>query len=799
MKNKSNEKRFVSIIKKVSIVSAAMLLCLVLNVVVSVIVQYAQIRKSTNQTLEDNLSSGMLLVYSGLNNLNVLITDHSFDYEFLNGSADVKTSHANSVASFDEQMYGLTYITNDGKQHGEGIDASLYQSLASAGALLTAPSDENGDFYFGVKNDMGALVSHMNAQKLSGFLKGAGCDALLLSADGTVIASNAESGTYDAAYPDYVQASGAKYVSTSSVGGFMSGWRYAAQNVDGTDWTLLIRKSSGEFFEGVVLAFWLNFVLVVLMAALGTVTVTLMKKTMIDPIEQIRSKIVDMSNGIITGGDVEIKSSDELGELATATNRFAAANREIIQDIRYTSEQIAAQNLLVQPKAEYNGDFMPIKNALCSIVDSMKTVVSDVEQAAREVKSSSENMSENSSALAIAANDETVVVEELNSGLNEVSAKIRTSAAKASEAREIGEASVKAINDGNEKMSDMLRAMDEISRTSSEIANIIKTIEDISFQTNILSLNASIEAARAGAAGGGFAVVASEVGSLANMTAEAAKSTTGLIQTALKAVENGAVIANDTAAMLADVVSKMESSAQVINEIADASDEQAKSITGVVENVSRISSSVVNVNSSAAECSASAEALADQSEMLYETVKGFVTDGLTAPSAPKVTKSAEKTNNKAKIEAEPKSSDIKSAVEKPMASSEAEKPLTIDLGDEDVKSDPAAKPVSKPTAAKSADKPAAKAEVAKPAAKPVAAAKAEVAKPAAKPVSKAAKTPVSTSSVKSNSTVTKPKPTIILDDDIPPTTSKSQDGATVVSKATMAPVKYSIPLEKDKY
>ncbi len=145
----------------------------------------------------------------------------------------------------------------------------------------------------------------------------------------------------------------------------------------------------------------------------------------------------------------------------------------------------------------------------------------------------------------------------------------------------ISVASTDAIHRGNDQMNQMVQSMEEISNTSKEIGKIIKAIEDIAFQTNILALNAAVEAARAGEAGRGFAVVADEVRNLAGKSAESAKNTADLIEKSIKAVEQGANHVNETAVALADVVKNAEKSSQIIQYIADASEEQAASIAQV--------------------------------------------------------------------------------------------------------------------------------------------------------------------------------------------------------------------------
>ncbi len=817
MGNKANGSKG-SIVNQVVAVSAILFACLIINVLVSVAIQYTQIRNTVSQMLTENLSGSSQLVSNGIDNMNILINDHSYDYQFLEGSAEDKKSHAEMIGGFDDRVIGLTYIGADGTQYGEGVDESTKSALISAGKLFTTPAGEDGDFYYGLKNDMGALVSHMKAEKLATFLEGSAIDTFILSKDGTVIAANSHTGAYDAAYPGYVQAEGASFVNPLTGGHFMNGYCYAGASVPGTDgWTVLVRAQSGEFYSGLVSAFWVNVALVVIMGVLGGLTLAILKKSIIFPIKAIRDKIVEMSNGNISGKSIDIKAYGELNDLTIAVNRMADFNREIIHDIQYTAEQIAAENLLVQPKASYNGDFIPIKNALESIVDSLKEVVDNVEAAAREVKTSSEQMSSNSTALSQAAREESQIVDELNSSLSSVSTQIKTSAEKASEAREVGDQSVKAMNEGNEKMSNMLAAMDEINQTSSQIANIIKTIQDISFQTNILSLNASIEAARAGAAGKGFAVVANEVGALANKTAEAAKSTTGLIEMALKAVKNGTVIANDTAEMLASVVEKMETSAQMINEIADVSVEQAQSITNVVEGVGRIAGSVERVNISAAECADSAQTLSQQSGMLYNSIDSFITDGkyenkkkpgasavITAPAVPSAPKSAEPVKAPAvKPVSKPKTITLdenedktnKPEAVKPAPKTEAAKPAPKTEAAKPAPKTEAAKPAPKPEAAK----PAPKTEAAKPAPKP------EAAKPAPKPAPKTetakpvSKAPAPKPAPKPEAPKATPKPTIKLDDDDDDIFTAPKPLSNTVTKATMTPVKYTVPLDSNKY
>lgn len=778
-----------SIKGKILLVSLLLMLALVLNVAASIIAQFLQTESNVGSILNESLDSASALVGSGITNITILVMDHANDYEFWNGTAEEKAAHAQMIASYDDNVNNIIFMDSDGTSHNGEIPQNVRTALNSASVVLTTPANENSNFYLGAKRADGAILcSEMKASKLAGILAGSACDTFILASDGTVIASYIKYNTPVTNYSQYVQKSGARTVDVVPQGNAGERHCFAAAALDGTDgWTVLISAKSGNYYNGIVTSFAANIVVIVLMIALIVLVVIFVSKVIIKPLEQIRAKITEMAAGDLSGAQVDIRSRDEMGELAYAVNAMAEFNKNIIGDISFYAEEIAKQNLCVKPRAQYVGDYLPVKQSLERICESLSEVVANIENAEREVSSSSAQMSANSAVLSRAATEETDTVSQLNDSLHSVHEQINDSAEKAAQARSMTEETVASMNEGSEKMSKMLDAMSEINTTSSQIANIIKTIQDISFQTNILSLNASIEAARAGAAGKGFAVVAGEVGSLANKTAQAAKSTTGLIETSLRAVEHGTVIANETAEMLGMIVGKAGESAKVVEEIADASTKQADSIKHVLEGMNSISSAVNQISVSARECADSSEMLASQSSMLHETVEKFVIDKNKAkkPSVPvsAPVQSAPKTEAPKPVQSAPK------PAAKP-AQSAPKKTISLP-DDEPVKAapsapKPAAKPAAKPvqTAPKKTislpdDKPAApKPAVSKPAA-PKAAPKSAPSAPAA-PAARPA-----------------PKPVIKLDDD--EFSAPAAASGNVVSKATMQPVKRTIRMDNDKY
>ena len=379
-----------------------------------------------------------------------------------------------------------------------------------------------------------------------------------------------------------------------------------ASPILGTDWTAVVACDAKEFLGNAFIAVLVMIITTTISFVVGALVISKFVKRIIVPLNAINGKILDMEQGKLSGDAIEVHTGDELETLADAVNSMTAYTNTIIKDIEAVSAKLAAEDLTAEPAADYIGDYAPIKSALYGIINSTSDVIRQIGASSKLVSDGSSKMSDNSTTLSQAATEQAATVEELNASIVEISSNISANADSAGKAKVLADDCMKIVNEGNVKMTDMLHAMEEINETSSQIANIIKTIEDISFQTNILSLNASIEAARAGEAGKGFAVVAGEVGQLAGKTAEAAKNTTALIKTSLTAVENGTVMANETAKMLSKIVSETDDTAKVIDKIAAASQEQADSVKQILVGMDQISTSVQMTSGSSAECAASA-------------------------------------------------------------------------------------------------------------------------------------------------------------------------------------------------
>ena len=312
-----------------------------------------------------------------------------------------------------------------------------------------------------------------------------------------------------------------------------------------------------------------------------------------------------------------------------ATNLCSALNeiKGYISEISSVLGEMSQGNLDVSIEAEYKGDFAALKKSINTIVSSLNEVLGEINAAADQVAAGTIQVSEGSQAISRGATEQASSIEELAASATQIAQQTQQNAKSAEKANELAEAAVASATQGNELMKAMQQAMIEINASSRSINKIIKVIDDIAFQTNILALNAAVEAARAGAHGRGFAVVAEEVRNLAARSATAAKETTELIEGSIQKTASGKNIADNTAASLASIVAGTQKAAELVGEIAVASNEQAAAIEQTNRGIDQLSAVVQSNSATSEEAAAASEELASQADFLKSMVDKFKLKG----------------------------------------------------------------------------------------------------------------------------------------------------------------------------
>ncbi len=345
-------------------------------------------------------------------------------------------------------------------------------------------------------------------------------------------------------------------------------------------------------------------------------------ETILVPLREVEAVAQELTDGNLHS-TLEYHSDDEIGRLAHSMRKSIRILGSYVDDIGRAMKMFAEGNFDVQPEVEWKGDFVGILNSFMMFEKSMAEVIKGIQHVSDEVSSAAEQVAASSNDLADGATNQAAVVEELTATVEGVSEQVEKNSKSAKEISGRVDKLGNAILESNGKMKDMVESMNEINGASKEIDKIIATINEIAAQTNLLALNASIEAARAGEAGKGFAVVANQVNVLADQSAQAAKESATLIETSVKAVEKGMVIAGQTASQLQEVAENSQIITKEVTNIADTLETQATEIKQINDGIEQINDVVQTNSATSEECAASSQEMSSEAENLREMIQKF--------------------------------------------------------------------------------------------------------------------------------------------------------------------------------
>ncbi len=360
----------------------------------------------------------------------------------------------------------------------------------------------------------------------------------------------------------------------------------------------------------------------ILAVLLARKTAERVMETILVPLHQIENVAQELTEGNLHS-TLEYHSEDEIGRLAHSMRKSIRILGSYVDDIDRAMKQFSEGDFDVQPQVEWRGDFIGILNSFMAFEKSMADTVKGIQHVSDEVFEGAEQVASSSSDLADGATNQAAVVEELTATVENVSEQVAQNSKTAKEISGRVDELGNSILDSNSKMREMVDSMNEISVASKEIDKIIATINEIAAQTNLLALNASIEAARAGEAGRGFAVVANQVNVLADQSAQAAKESSLLIETSVKAVEKGMVIAGQTAAKLEEVAESSKNITEEVANIADTLETQTTEIYQINQGIGQINDVVQTNSATSEECAAASQEMSNEAESLRGLIQKF--------------------------------------------------------------------------------------------------------------------------------------------------------------------------------
>ncbi|MFI3253691.1 MAG: methyl-accepting chemotaxis protein [Eubacteriales bacterium] len=387
-------------------------------------------------------------------------------------------------------------------------------------------------------------------------------------------------------------------------------------------WKILLAMDSSEFKSNIsVVALRLNFALVLCVIGASIACAVIVYRSLA-PMKKLGEFMEELSQGKL-GGQVDYDEENEIGKLAQLMNQMATNLASYINMVDIALISLGKGDLTPPENVVFHGDFLKLETSLSTFAERMSASLTEIKVSMEQMTQGSEQVSTGAQLLSSGSSEQTSSVEGLNHLIQSINESIVITAKNSSSVTSDAEHISNNLLISNEKMQQLVISIQDIRAMSDEVKRIIKSIEDVAFQTNILSLNASVEAARAGTAGRGFAVVADQVRILSASTAEAAEQTTKIINDIANAIEIGTELAQTTSKELQSVVDEVDVFVGNISNISLSAQGQADAIAEINQGIDDITKVVTQNSAISQESAASSEELSSQATQIYELVNRY--------------------------------------------------------------------------------------------------------------------------------------------------------------------------------
>lgn len=359
------------------------------------------------------------------------------------------------------------------------------------------------------------------------------------------------------------------------------------------------------------------------MARQCTKTVGFANKELLHPIVKVSDQMKVLASGNLHT-DLNLAADDsEVGRMVDDITTMKDILVGIIEEIGFALEQMGQGNYKVSIEREYVGEYIQIEQSLKKIIEEMRAAIGDISTATQEIDSGAGQLAEAAADLADSCTSQACQVSDMVSQITQLRESISYNEKEAEEAVKISNLASSTLVAAGEKMSELDTAMNEINECSRQINVVTSSISELADEIEMLSLNASIESARAGEAGRGFAVVAEQVKKLAEASLEAAGQTSELIERTTQAVDAGMRIAKESAECMEDVQMGAEETASRINGIVEKLKSEVDSIVHINDGINVIAGLVDNNSATSQETAAIGEELKSQVDSMVDLMGRF--------------------------------------------------------------------------------------------------------------------------------------------------------------------------------